>query len=282
MDFNDSNRDPSQFDSSDSQHQHENISDVDELKEYDGFEDAAECPNCGVVRPFGADCLRCGWEPEDSQSSSSSSDSNTAQSLDRVVFAIITARSEDIAATKAEASLKHRSGAGQGSDFDLVAEFDDPDRLFPGKWGDLSAGIRSSNKKAEQIIEQVTTTIGRDEFDVGGASSPLVYSEDGTPLTSSEAIQSALDGEMTLTGGSDDPTWIVPAVLYSDGTSGSSATDSTSGPATRQLDCHNCPGTTTHTYDGKGATESDPRPVEHIWVCDECGCGQYAEPPADS
>jgi hypothetical protein len=248
-----------------------------EMSDYDGFVDA-ECPECGMVRPFVGNCPRCNWEAPDAKSSMDASDwqsnDDDELSIDRLVLLVVAGESKDIATAKATAALDNRTDADPDDGYDLVETFDDPASLFPGKWGALDDAIPAGDEQGEDIKERLLPMLTDDsEFDRD--QDPVVYAEDGTTIEDVDALDTALAGEMALTQPRDEATiWFVPAVLYT-----TSDNQESSGKPTKQLDCYECPGKTTFTYQGSAGEDNDDRVTEHIWTCTECGMGQLADPP---
>jgi hypothetical protein len=242
---------------------------TEEFAENSAFRDASECPNCGMVRPFGQDCMRCGWE-----TSTSRTESDDSPSLDRVVFAAIAADKEPIATSKAAAALKQEFDT-----FDLLAEFEHGSSAFPNKWGTLP-GVADVETDGDELLEKIESRLGSPGVDTG-RDAPVVYTETGEPVCTLETLADTLGGEDTiLEQNKEKDVKLVPAVVYTE------PDTETREPPTLELECPNCPsGVTTYEFaksitDTASVDETDSEgPTRYRWRCQQCKHTQLGPDP---
>lgn len=242
------------------------------------LEDTQECPDCGMVRPFNADCPRCGWEAENSPDNQQSDVDDNGSRADHIGVAVVSSTSRMAAVAKGKAAFK-LAGYSQESDsaknFHLLTEYDDPGLLFPQKWNTLVGVAKTSTESGAAFVSQVQEAL--EDPCVDGTAAPLVLDERGDPFSDPNAIPSTDSGDSIVEDSTASEHWVV-AALISEGNTASSSS-SKNGKTTTRLECNDCPGTTEHHFD---ETVPIGDKSHSIWECVNCGASRYGPSPDEN
>ncbi len=211
-------------------------------------------------------------------SESSSQLSSNEWSISRVAIAIVPGATYYHAVSLGAAAFRLRNKKSNSTNsFDLIYDFDDePSQTLVRQWGGaLPDAVRLDSKEGTELFEtgtDKTPTLAdpsstRDSKqepirEESRCSSVYIYLEDGTPVQSKADLETIEDQRTA----SDQPLWVVTAVLYKK-TSQQSTADQNE---TRRMYCEYC-AETKHIHRGsRGHGE---------WECASCGTTRPGQPP---
>ncbi len=246
---------------------------VDEFNNSDSVGAVSNCEVCGdAIPPTRA---RCNTHQRDTPSSRSVDDQ---WSISRVAIAVVPGTTYYHAVSLGAAAFRHRNQQSNSPDsFDLIYDFDDePSRTLVREWsGELPDAVRLDSEQGTELYKtgirktptlSVYSLTGNSHQEsaqkVSDDSDVYIYLEDGTPVQ----IDADIETIENIRSDSDQPLWVVTAVLYQRTTRRSTADQND----TRRMFCQQC-AETTHIYRGSLACGE--------WECTSCGTTRDGQPP---
>ena len=248
-------------------------SQVDEFDSSSSVTAVSNCEVCGdSIPPTRARC-------SDHRGRTSSSQSvDDEWSISRVAIAIVPGATYYHAVSLGAAAFRHRNQQSNSTEsFDLIYDFDDdPSKTLVRQWGGelpdavkldseqgtelYKTGVRKTPTLSEYSLTASTNKVSAQK--VSDDSDVYIYLEDGTPVQTDADIETIEN----LRSDSDQPLWVVTAVLYQRKTQRSTADQND----TRRMFCQQC-AETTHIYRGSLACGE--------WECTSCGTTRDGQPP---
>ena len=256
------------------------------------------CPTCeSPLAPDVGNCPNCGHSVSDKVSTlqTSTSNSGISWSLNRVIFATVTARTRTAAIPQAEGIFKIRTGgdhrrATASDTYDLVDDVDVASSVT-NAWGDLPGAVNLATPDGQDIVEKIAENL--ENAASARYTSPdrqHLYGEYGGDLSTDDLR--ALDPASLDDG---EEFWIIPALAY--------MVKREMPDSAQEIFCAECGETTSHTFHGHdGAPEkvkniarngsqrsatsrpdgSKPTPSvgNPVWMCWECNTPRFG-PEAD-
>ena len=247
---------------------------VDEFGDESSVVAVSTCEVCGESIPPTSG--RCNTHQRSDSSLNSSSDE---WSISRVAIAVIPGATYYHAVSIGAAAFRQRNNQSNSTDsFDLIYDFDnEPSKTLTRQWGgELSDAVRLDSEEGTELFEtgirktptlSNTPSAGDSKRDTvpeesEGGSDVYIYLEDGTPIRTKSDLEAIED----LRVDSDQPLWVVTAVLYQQTTQQSRA----DRDDTRRMYCEYC-AETEHIHRGSRARGE--------WECLGCGTTRPGLPP---
>ena len=204
-------------------------------------------------------------------------------SFGRVVIAVVEANSDYHARALGAAAFSVASEEDLARDFDVPyaevmprAEFNsEPSSTLTKGWPDLPSEAPVDQPEGRAILETAVQATDWGAPD----TEPVIYREDGTPLTNSTAYE-ALSAAMDL---AEDEYWVVPGFVkrYEIDPEGDAVTRMVSESSVEyEYYCRTCADMRTHTHIETDGFASHPYMDRPIWVCNSC-CQPRHEPTTD-
>jgi len=246
---------------------------VDEFNSRGSIGAVSNCEVCGDSIP--PTRVRCN---DHQKNNSSSQPADDEWSISRVAIAIVPGATYYHAVSLGAAAFRHRNQQSNSTDsFDLIYDFDDePSQTLVRQWGgELPDAARLESEQGTELyktgirktptLSEYSLTAGSNQKsvpEVSDRSEVYIYLEDGTPVQTDADIETIEN----LRVASDQPLWVVTAVLYEQSTRQSTATQTD----TRRMFCQYC-AETKHIYRGSVARGE--------WECTGCGTTRDGQPP---
>jgi len=246
---------------------------VDEFESESSVVSVSTCEVCGESIP--PTRSRCNDHEISEYTSGSTGDE---WSISRVAIAVVPGTTYYHAVFLGAAAFRHRNNKPNSTDsFDLIYDFDDePSQTLVRQWGgDLPDAVRLDSEQGTELYEtgirktptlpdpsSVTDSKQKSVREESDYSDVYIYSEDGTPAQTKADIRTIED----LRSESDQPLWVVTALLYKRSTQQSTANHND----TRRMFCQHC-AETQHIYRGSN--------THGEWECTSCGSTTQGQPP---
>ncbi len=249
---------------------------------HDG-DDTSTCATCWRDIPTGElECPFCANEDIGESSVPESMQEATVEpwSFGRVVIAVVEANSDYHARALGAAAFSVASEDDLARDFDVPyaevmprAEFNsEPSNTLTEGWPDLPPEAPVDQPEGRAILETAVQATDWGAPD----TEPVIYREDGTPLTNSTAYE-ALSAAMDL---AEDDYWVVPGFVkrYEIDPEGDAVTRMVSESSVEyEYYCRTCADMRTHTHIETDGFADHPYMDRPIWVCNSC-CQPRHEP----